>query len=245
MKVASKPVYYFSGTILSKTPKNPIKQKISRFLAALLIMVTNLAGCMPVEELEPCVLREPDFSGGEAGYELIDLLNKEVWLTPDFTAEEYPAFSPPLLWIKNDPRTTMGDHQSEFLRSPGCAEPGQFTYMQAFDKEFLKVVQLVTMNTPVDSQGLIRRTELEKYHLLTYSAGSTVHILQNPTGERFIGVSRSVDRSSDTFTLPEGWILTSHVLPTELPVELSGNVSVLRTDNEDSFQGPISGDISF
>ena len=101
------------------------------------------------------------------------------------------------------------------------------------------------IDQPVDNQGLIRRTELEKYHLLTYSAGSTVYILHNPTGERFIGVSRSVDRSSDTFTLPDGWTLTSHVLSTELPVDLSGNVSVLRTDNEDSFQGPLPDGISF
>ncbi|MHC4310605.1 MAG: hypothetical protein ACYSSN_11720 [Planctomycetota bacterium] len=219
--------------------------KTLSFLAAILIMAAFLAGCEPVGEREPCVSFEPDFSGGEAGYELIDLLNKEVWVTSDFTAEEYAEFSPPLLWIKNDPRITMGDRQSEFLRSPGCSEPGQFTFMRAFDKNFLKVVQLVSMNTPVDSQGLIRRTELEKYHLLTYSAGSTVYILHNLTGERFIGVSRSVDRSSDTFTLPEGWTLTSHVLSTELTVELSGNVSVLRTDNEDSYQGPLPDGISF
>ena len=138
-----------------------------------------------------------------------------------------------------------GDHQGEFLRSPGCAEPGQYTYLRAFDKEFLNVVKLVSIDQPVDNQGLIRSTELEKYHLLTYSAGSTVYILNNPTGERFIGVSRSVDRSSDTFTLPDGWTLTSHVLSTELPVDLSGNVSVLRTDNEDSFQGPLPDGISF
>ncbi len=211
------------------------------FLAAILIMAAILAGCIPVEELETCVSREPDFSGGETGYELIDLLNKDVWLTPDFTAEEYAAFSPPLLWIKNDPRITMGNHQSEFLRSPGCSEQGRFTYIQAFDREFLKVVQLVSMDTPEDSQGLIRRTVLEKYHLLTYAAGSTVHILQSPEGDRYIGVSRSADRTSDTFTLPEGWALTTNVLQTEYQVELSGTVIVLRTDNEDSYQGPLPG----
>jgi len=216
--------------------------KIMYVATAILIMAALLAGCEPVGEREPCVSLEPDFSGGGAGYELIDLLNKEVWVTSDFTAEEYAEFSPPLLWIKNDPRIGMADG-GEFLRSPGCSESGQFTCMRAFDKGFLKVVQLVTLNTPVDNQGLIRRTELEKYHLLTYSAGSTVNILHNPAGERFIGVSRSVDRSSDTFTLPEGWNLTFHVLSTDLTIELSGNVSVLRTDNEDSFQGPLSDDI--
>jgi hypothetical protein len=66
-----------------------------------------------------------------------------------------------------------------------------------------------------------------------------VSILENPDGERFIEVSRSVNRSSDTFTIPEGWTLTTHELQMELQVELSGIVSVLRTDNEDSFQGPL------
>ena len=87
-----------------------------------------------------------------AGYELIDLLNEEVWVTSDFTPAEYAEFSPPLLWIKNDPRIMMAD-QAEFLRSPGCSEPGQFTYMQAYDKGFLNVVQLITMDTPVDTSG--------------------------------------------------------------------------------------------
>jgi len=218
--------------------------KTLNFLAAILIMVTIPAGCMPVEDLEECVSLEPASDGEVVGYELIDLLNKEVWATSDFTPEEYAAFSPPLLWIKNDPRTMIAD-SGEFLRSPGCSEPGQFTYMRAYDKGFLNVVQLITLDTPVDDQGLIRKTELEKYHVLTYFSGRTVHILQSPTGERFIWVSRSVDRPSDTFTLPEGWTLTTHVLSTELTLDLSGNVSVLRTDNEDSYQGPLPDGINF
>ena len=172
------------------------------------------------------------------GYELINLLTKEVLATSHFTSEEYDAFSPPLLWIKNDPRIMMAD-EAEFLQSPGCNDPGQFTYMWRFDKFFLKVVQLIKMNKPADSEGLIIKTTLEKYHLLTYYSGRNVSILQNPIGERFIEVSRSVNRSSDTFTIPEGWTLTTHELQTELQVELSGIVSVLRTDNEDSFQGPL------
>jgi hypothetical protein len=95
------------------------------------------------------------------------------------------------------------------------------------------------MNKPVDSEGLIRITELEKYHLLTYYSGRNVSILENPDGERFIEVSRSVNRSSDTFTLPDDWTLTTQVLQEELKLELTGIVSVLRTDNEDSFQGPL------
>jgi hypothetical protein len=177
--------------------------------------------------------------GGErAGYELINLFTREVWGTSDFTEEEYEEFSPPIFWIKNDPRIMIAD-KAEFLRSPDCDEDGQFTYMQKFDKRFMKVVQLITMNKPADSEGLISRTELEKYHILTYNSGQIVNILENPSGERFIEVSRSVNRSSDIFTLPDGWILTNHFLQNDLHVELLGNVSVLRTDNEDSYQGPL------
>ena len=213
--------------------------------AIMLSGLINLAsGCMPAQELEECVSREPASSGDGAGYELIDLLHKKVWGTADYTAAEYAAFSPPLFWIKNDPRTLIAD-RGEFLRSPGCSEPGQFTYMRAYDKEFLNVVQLITMGMPVDDQGLIRRTELEKYHLLTYFAGRTLSILQGPTGERFIWVARTVDRPPDPVTLPEGWALTTHVLQTELQVDLSGNVSNLRTENEDSYQGPLPDGLSF
>ena len=99
--------------------------------AIMLSGVINLAaGCMPVQELEECVSREPASSGDGAGYELIDLLNKKVWGTADFTPAEYDAFSPPLFWVKNDPRIMLADG-AEFLQSPGCIEPGQFTYMRA------------------------------------------------------------------------------------------------------------------
>jgi hypothetical protein len=224
--------------------------KMRSLYASLLsaIMLSGLinlaAGCMPVQELEECVSREPVSSGDGAGYELIDLLEKKVWGTGDFTPGEYAAFTPPLLWMKNDPRTMIAD-QAEFLQSPGCSEPGQFTYMRAYDKEFLNVVQLITMGTLVDPEGLIRRTELEKYHLLTYFSGQTVSILEGPTGERFIWVARTVDRPPDPVTLPEGWTLSTHELQADLQVDLLGNVSVLRTENEDSYQGPLPDGFSF
>jgi hypothetical protein len=83
---------------------------------------------------------------------------------------------------------TCSIDRAEFLRSPGCSDEGQFTYLQAFDKEFLNVVRFIEMNIPADTQGLISMTKLEKYHSLTYYSGRTVNILQSPTGERYIEV---------------------------------------------------------
>jgi hypothetical protein len=194
-----------------------------------------------VETRDDCISREPALEGAGAFYELIDPLKKEVWGTPDFTPEEYRELSPPFLWRKNQPRTNMSEmlNGGNFLRSPGCPQPGQYTYIQAFDREFLNVVKLISMSQSLDGDGLIRESVLEKYHLLTYASGATIYILESPAGKEYIGVSRDVDRTSDTFTLPEGWNLTEHILSDDLQIDLSGNVSVLRTDNEDSFQGPL------
>jgi hypothetical protein len=177
----------------------------------------------------------------DAGYELIDLRGGRVWLTTEWTRDEYADFSLPLSWTfwrKNDPRVGLPD-QSRFLRSPGCESDGQFNYMYAFDREFLQVVRLGKIHRPRDGSGLIRRIELEKHHVLTFSAGRIVSILENPAGEQFILVSRSVDRHTDTPTLPDSWTLTERLLTESLQVNLIGNVSVLRLDNEDSYQGPL------
>jgi hypothetical protein len=111
--------------------------------------------------------------------------------------------------------------------------------MHAFDREFLQVVRLGKIHRPRDGFGLVRRIELEKHHVLTFSAGRTVSILENPAGEQFILVSRSLDRLTDTPTLPDDWTLEERLLTENLQVDLVGNVSVLRLDNEDSYQGPL------
>ncbi len=218
--------------------------KSGPFLAAIVILASLLAGYRHGNR-ELCVPRSPSFDGEGPGYELLNLADGDVWGTRSWTPEEYAAFSLPVSWTfwrKNDPRIALAD-RGQFLKSPGC-EDGQYSYMQAFDREFLQVVQLNLMSQSIDKQGLIRKINLEKYHVLHYFEGRTVSILQSPTGERFIGVSRSLERSADIPTLPEGWTLTEHLLTTELQVDLLGNVSVLRLDNEDSYQGPLSEDIS-
>jgi hypothetical protein len=192
----------------------------------------------PVGVREACVARAPQPKRAKVGYELIDLVRKEVWLTVEFTPEEFANFSTPFLWFKNQPREGIPDAGS-FLRSPGCPEPGQFTYLRAFDREFLNVVRLIELNKSVDSDGLIRETILEKYHTLTYFEGQTVSILQNPDGEQFILVSRDANRTSDSFALPDGWALAEYELTKDLEVDLSHRVSVLRMENEDSYQGPL------
>lgn len=218
--------------------------KTSRFLATLAILAFVLTRYRPGDR-ELCVPRSPWFDSEGAGYELLNLAGGDVWATRSWPPEEYAAFSFPVAWTfwrKNDPRLALAD-RSKFLKSPGC-EDGQYSYMRAFDREFLQVVQLYLMDRSTDGQGLIRKVELEKYHVLHYSAGRTVSILQSPTGERFIGASRSLERSAKSPTLPENWTLAEHLLTEELRVDLLGRVSMLRLDNEDSYQRPLSETIN-
>lgn len=219
--------------------------RTSIIFAFIVILFSVLAGCSRGDRLL-CRPNPPSFKDGEAGYEIINLIGREVWGTGNWTPESFAEFSLPLFWVfwqKNDPRIPSAD-DGRFLKSPGCAE-GQYSYMRAFDREFLQVVRLISVNNRLDDKGLIRKTELEKYHILHYSAGRTVSILLSPGGEQFIGVSRSLDRSSDLPTLPEGWILKDHHLIADMQVDLLGTVSVLRLDNKDSYQGPLSENIRF
>jgi hypothetical protein len=218
--------------------------KTERLFAAVVIFLGVFTGCS-YGDRELCLPRPPSFDGGGAGYELINLVGREVWATRNWAPEDYANFSFPFSWFfwrKNDPRIALAD-RGQFLKSPGCTD-GHYSYMRAFGKEFVQVVRLISINNRIDDLGLIRKTELEKYHILHYSAGRKVSILRSPGGERFIRVSRSLERSSDLPTLPEGWTLTDYLLAEEIQVDLLKRVSVLRMDNKDSYQGPISEDIS-
>jgi hypothetical protein len=212
--------------------------RIGSSIAASVLFAGFLTGCEDVKR-EVCVPLAPDFEGSGPGYELIDIVRHEVWATRDWLPKEFAEFSPSLRWQKNDPRIPLHDG-GRFLRSPGCVKDGQYSYMRAFDRRFLKVVELNAMPRPVDNRGLIRKTELEKYHMLYFAAGSTVSMLQSPTGQRFIGVSKSLDRSLVTPSIPDSWTLTEELLSEGLEVNLVGKVSVLRLENEDSYQGPMA-----
>ena len=217
---------------------------ISRVFVPIILLLGILTGCSRGDRVH-CSTSAPALKNEGAGYELINLVGREVWATRNWTPESFADFSLPFfwfLWQKNDPRILLADDGS-FLKSPGCTE-GHYNYMRAFGKKFFQVVRLISVNNRVDEQGLIRRTELEKYHILRYSAGNSVNILFSPEGKRFIGVSKSLENSLGTPMLPEGWVLKSHILTEEIQVELLGNVSVMRMSNKDAYQGPLSDDIN-
>ena len=111
--------------------------------------------------------------------------------------------------------------------------------MHAFGREFIQVVRLIELRGGSYGRGKIRQVTLEKYHRLTYKAGRTVSLLTSPEDQRFIAVSRSLNRPITPPVLPEGWSLRQQTLRRDWKIQLSGTVRVLRLTNEDSYQGPV------
>lgn len=207
----------------------------------LFAVVSLLTACAPGERGD-FDTRAPSFAGYGPGYELIDILRRDVWATRDWSPSEFSEFSPPTLWGKNDPRLALHDG-GRFLRSPACAEDGQFSYLYAFDRRFLHVVELKAFPRSADIKGHITKVELEKNHVLRFAAGSKMNVLTSPTGHRYVGVSRSLERSASSPTLSSGWTLTEKLLLNDVEIELTGVITVLRLDNQDSYQGPVAIEI--
>lgn len=64
-------------------------------------------------------------------------------------------------------------------------------------------------------------------------------LLISTEGEVFFRVDRGADRLTDTFTVPEGWQVKPYTTPETLIIELFDETLVIRTDNQDSFKGPV------
>jgi uncharacterized protein YceK len=200
----------------------------------------TLSGCTDVETDVCATGSIRTFEKGQ-GFELIDFKAMQVWGTADWTTPAFSSFDLPLswlLWRKNDPRQGQAD-SAAFLRSPGCND-GQYTYMAAFGRRFLHVVDLKEFRADVGSAGApIRAVTLTKHHQLHFEKGSRLQILSDPSGVRYLLVARTVSPKTNRPDLPMGWTIRQGVLSEPWDYVLDGLVKVLRLNNEDSYQGPL------
>lgn len=197
----------------------------------------------PVREV--CIDKRPQVASQQIGYELIDLMRREAWVTTDWTLEDYAEFSVPvtaLNWIKNQPRDGSASRAS-VLRSPGCERDGQFTFMNTFGREFFHIADVTRAGLGHGPNGTITEAAVFKYHRLQFDAGQTVSILVSPQGDRFIRVNRTagqpVGEPVGVPALPKDWELHEQTLDRSRQVDLFGEVRVLRLRNGTSYQGPI------
>ena len=176
------------------------------------------------------------------GFEILEIVSPteiRAWgLTGAMTREEFDALELPTGWIKNQPRESSVDG-SDFFRSPDSEADGERTIAEHFGYTWLHVATVTNPNILVDSEGLLSGACVSKYHDVYFDAGTTVHMLVSPEGHQYVRIGRDAGRTTDEFSLPDGWQLLENIAPEDLSISLPHPTLVIRTENEDSFQGPV------
>ena len=179
------------------------------------------------------------------GHEFLDFNgfpNIVVWGTQDLTIEEYDALTPPAGWVRNQPREGVGQ-SGRFLRSPDADTDGEFTRQEMFGVSWLHQATVVRIDGFLDPERRLSGSTVQKHHELTWCAGSQIAVLTSPEDLRYVLVSRDARRTSDTPTLPAGWTLETVPVDEDLDIRLPLHTTVIRGDNQDSFQGPLPADL--
>lgn len=162
-----------------------------------------------------------------------------VWRNLDMSQAEFEALDLPLRWRKNEPREIVTDG-GQIFKSPGAENDGEFVEEDLFGHTWEHVTTVIDPRVNLDAQGLLSGSVVYKHHQMIVDAGRTVFVLESPEGEHYIRNTRDYGRTSDTFAVPDGWQLIEHVLTEPLVIQLPVETLVIRTENEDSFQGPIT-----
>jgi len=209
---------------------------------ALLLALLFFAACqqeefIPEEEPEPEV-EEP---APRVGYEILQIVSPTeiiTWMGLDITGEAFDSLVVPAGWIKNQPREGVAD-RGEFARSPSVDVEGEFVIEEHFGHQWRHVATVVEANVLLDDASLLRRNAIDKYHTLYFDADRTLPLLISPEGERYVLVSRDANRITDESTLPADWQIRDTLLAAEWALSLPTPTFNIRSDNEDSFQGPL------
>jgi len=178
------------------------------------------------------------------GFEILEIQSPtsvRAWISPDITFDEFDALEVPQGWLKNQPRESAecGADAGRFLKSPESTMDGEILQQEFFGFNWFHAATVTKMNIPLDDEGLLTGTTVRKFHELTYNAGSCLVLLISPEGDVYFRVGRDAGRVSDEPTIPNLWRLFEYTTPDQLVIELFEENVVIRTDNQDSFQGPV------
>lgn len=189
-----------------------------------------------------CVAEKPVIGEQRIGYELIDLMRGEAWVTLDWTLEKYSDYSLGVAswnWIKNEPRLGYGTRAS-ILKSPGCENDGEFTYQHMHGRTFFHIADITDFGFTHGENNEIRGATVRKHHRLEFELGQTVTFLVSPDQNYFVRVNRPVGTDEKAPKLPEAWSMQDFELKSAWQAELFEHVQVYQVQNGTSFQGPVS-----
>jgi hypothetical protein len=194
------------------------------------------AGWSPTDMLAPG-------QTAEGGFEILERQPDGalvVWLTLAITKAEFDALELPPNWIKNQPRGSGGDTGGRFFGSPGSTD-GTMDIEELFGHRWAHVATVVKVGVHVDDEGLLVGNLIAKEHQVTYPAGATVPLLISPQGDVYPLVSRDTGRTTDESPIPQGWRIVEHTFTEDFTTRLPNPTLNIRTKNQDSYQGPVSG----
>jgi hypothetical protein len=172
------------------------------------------------------------------GLEIVDGQTGIAWMALDMNQATFDSLELPSGWSSN-PRDFEPSY-GEFLRSPDSTEEGIFDDADMFGHSWRHVATLSNRGQPVDPEGLLTSTIVDKYHRLTYEPGRLITTLTAPDGEIYVRVTRDPARTEDEATIPAGWTLSTMTPEMTRVIGLVPPTTLYRTDNEDSYQGPIA-----
>ncbi len=161
-----------------------------------------------------------------------------VWLNPTMSLEALESIELDPGWVKNQPRETgeCGPDRSRFLKSP---DSDSLLTQEWYGFSWFHVANVVEENLQIDDDGLLRGVTVKKFHEVTFLPGSCLIVLVSPDGDAYFRMGRDGLRVSDEPTIPNLWWLEEYVTQEMLVIEMFDKTLVIRTDNEDSFQGPV------
>ena len=204
-----------------------------RTLAALVILTGIHVSVCQTQAQENKIRR--------VGYEILQIksFNEIVaWASKDITREQFDALKLPLGWFKNQPREVEMDG-ARFLNSPGRTE-GSYSRARHFGHEWLHVATVkMAERKRFGPKGLLVGSKVIKDHVITFDEGSSAILLVSPDGKIFPRITRDANRTREQPTLPDKWRLIEHKFDRPTELRLTGETMVIRSDNQDSFQGPV------
>ena len=209
-----------------------------RWNLSVILILSGLLGCSdgsdsPVPQEEERV-----------GFEIIEIQSPNsfrAWISPEINFQEFEALEVSPGWIKNQPResTETPADKVRFIKSPDATMDGDILVEEFYGYKWFHAATVTDPNVVLDEEGLLRGNRVRKFHEITYNAGRRLILLVSPEGAVYFRVGRDANRVSDEPTIPNLWRTEEYVTPVKLVIELFGETLVIRTDNEDSFQGPV------
>ena len=165
-----------------------------------------------------------------------------IFTNDTITEAEFDLLELPEGWLKNQPRERDFEN-GQFLRSPNATEDGPLMEQSigGYIWEFNAVVQ--ETGIAMDEQGLLVGNQVVKYHKLSYDGGKPIHVLISPDNKYYIRVTRDPSRQDETPNLPDSWQIVERLLSEDLVVQLPNPTLNIRTNNGDSFQGPLPAEL--